>query len=359
MSRILAFFVALTLIIGLVPVSASTEWTYAMVFPLIPDPGYSDNFGDPRSGGRTHEGIDIMSPKMTPIVAVADGTVGWMDDEQGGDCCAMELQHDDGYESWYIHMNNDTPGTDDGLGWGFAPGIEQGAHVRAGQLIGYVSDSGNAESAGSHLHFELHGPDGAVLNPYPHLDTATQLGAPVDDDYSEPFWDDDGNIHKPNIIRLAELGVTNGCDFARYCPNDSVTRGQMATFISRALGLEPGDVNWFDDANGTTHEDGINALADAGITTGCGNGDYCPNDFITREHMATFMAIAFDLPPSSDNPFGDVTDNQHAGAIRAMAAAGITAGCGDGSYCPDDPVSRAQMASFLIRAIDWLAAQDA
>ena len=97
MSRTLAFVVAMTLFVGLVPVSASAEWAYDMVFPLIPDPGYSDNFGDLRSGGRTHEGIDIMSPKMTPIVAVADGTVGWMDDEQGGDCCAMELQHDDGF----------------------------------------------------------------------------------------------------------------------------------------------------------------------------------------------------------------------------------------------------------------------
>ena len=358
MSRTLAFVVAMTLFVGLVPVSASAEWAYDMVFPLIPDPGYSDNFGDLRSGGRTHEGIDIMSPKMTPIVAVADGTVGWMDDEQGGDCCAMELQHDDGYESWYIHMNNDPEGTDDGLGWGFAPGIEQGVHVRAGQLIGYVGDSGNAEPAGSHLHFELHGPDGAVLNPYAHLDTATRLGAPVDGDYSEPFWDDDGSIHEPNIIRLAGLGVTTGCDFAMYCPDDSVTRGQMATFISRALDLEPAGINWFDDDNGTTHEDGINALAEAGITTGCDNGMYCPNDFITREHMAAFIANAFDLPESGDNAFDDVIDNQHAPAIHAMAAAGITSGCRNGNYCPDDPVSRAQMASFLIRAIDWLAAQD-
>lgn len=358
MSRPSAFVVVMTLFVGMMPVPASAEWTYEMIFPLVPDPGYWDNFGDPRSNGRTHAGIDIMSPKMTPILAVADGTVGWMQNEQGGNCCSMELQHDDGYESWYIHMNNDTPGTDDGLGWGFAEGIEQGVHVRAGQLIGYVGDSGNAESSGSHLHFELHGPDGNVINPYPHLDAALRLGAPLDGNYSGPFWDDDNNIHEANIIRLAELGITTGCDFAKYCPDESVTRGQMATFIARAIELTPGEVDWFGDDDSMSHEGSINALADAGITTGCGPGAYCPYDFITREHMATFIAKAFDLPPSDDNPFGDIIENQHAWAIRAMAGAGITSGCGKANYCPDLAVSRAQMASFLVRAIDWMAEQD-
>jgi len=182
-ARLLSVFALLT---GLLPVPASAADTYDIIFPLIPDPGYSDNFGDPRSGGRSHEGIDMMSPKMTPVVAAADGTIGWMHGEQGDDCCALELWHDDGYESQYIHLNNDTPGTDDGQGWGFAPGIESGVHVMAGQLIGYVGDSGNAESVGSHLHFELHDPSGAVLNPYPHLEAATRLTLPIDADFEGP-----------------------------------------------------------------------------------------------------------------------------------------------------------------------------
>ncbi len=74
--------------------------------------------------------------------------------------------------------------------------------------------------------------------------------------------------------------------------------------------------------------------------------------------MATFIAKAFDLPRSDGNPFGDIIENQHAWAIRAMAGAGITSGCGKGNYCPDLAVSRAQMASFLIRAIDWMAEKD-
>lgn len=142
---------------------------YPMVFPVDGPNTFSDTFGAPRSGGRTHAGTDILADKMVPVVAVADGTVGWMHDQQGGKCCAMALNHDDGWSSWYIHLNNDTPGTDDGLGWGFAPGITTGVHVTAGQLIGWVGDSGNAENSVSHLHFELHRPDGSVINPYESL----------------------------------------------------------------------------------------------------------------------------------------------------------------------------------------------
>ncbi|NND03835.1 MAG: M23 family metallopeptidase, partial [Acidimicrobiia bacterium] len=142
------------------PVEVAAEVVvYDMYFPIQGGASYTNNFGDCRGGSgcpRTHEGIDILKPKMTPVLAVASGYVGWMHDEQGGDCCAFEINHDDGWESWYIHLNNDTPGTDDGQGWGFAPGVEPGARIEAGQLIGWVGDSGNAESTAPHLHFELH-----------------------------------------------------------------------------------------------------------------------------------------------------------------------------------------------------------
>jgi hypothetical protein len=356
MSRRLALLCVFSLFVGLLPATASGAWTYDMIFPLIPDPGYSDNFGDARSGGRTHAGIDIMAPKMTPIVAVADGTVGWMQDELGGNCCAMEIQHDDGYESWYIHMNNDTPGTDDGIYWGFAPGISQGVRVFAGQLIGWVGDSGNAENSGSHLHFELHDPEGTVLNPFTRLNAATRTGIPLDGNYEGPFWDDEGNIHEANIIRLAELGITSGCGVAQYCPFVNVSRGQIATFIDRTVNLPGSGTNWFIDDNGSPHEGAINSMADTGITLGCGGNRYCPNDSVSRQHMAVFLARAFDLPPSGDNPFGDISGNPYAWAIRALADAGITSGCGNGNFCPAKPVTRAQMATFLINAIDWGAA---
>ncbi len=171
---------ALVLIAG---TSADAADPYPIVFPVAGENEFDDTFGDPRGTNRTHEGVDIMAEKMVPVVAAASGTVGWMHNEQGGDCCAMQLIHDDGFASWYIHLNNDTPGTDDGLGWGFAPGIETGVHVDAGELIGYVGDSGNAELAPSHLHFELRDPSGVAFDPYPSLVVAESEPPPNPDEF--------------------------------------------------------------------------------------------------------------------------------------------------------------------------------
>lgn len=330
--------------------------TYEMFFPVLGGLDYSDNFGDPRGGGRSHAGIDMMAPKGTPVIAVADGTVGWMQNEQGGNCCAMEIEHDDGWESWYIHLDNDTPGTDDGLGWGFAPGIEPGVRVTAGQLIGWVGDSGNAEETGSHLHFELHEPGGIVTNPYPHLQAATVLTEAMPGAWSGEFWDDEGSVHEANIDALAALGVTTGCGEAQYCPSDTVTRAQMATFIVRALGWETGTApDAFADDDGSTHEANINELAARGVTGGCGDGSYCPGEPVTRAQMGTFLVRAFELSAEeAASPFADIGGSPHEDNIVVLAAAGVTAGCEDGLYCPSDGVTRAQMATFLIRALSLL-----
>ena len=141
---------------------------YPMVFPLAGENHYTDTWHAPRFGGRGHEGTDMTADKMVPVLAVADGHVGWI----SSSCCALQVNHVDGWASMYIHLNNDTPGTDDGAGWGIADGIEQGTFVQAGEVIGWVGDSGNAESAGSHLHFELHAPGIGPVNSYPHLNAA-------------------------------------------------------------------------------------------------------------------------------------------------------------------------------------------
>jgi hypothetical protein len=141
---------------------------YPMVFPLAGDNHYTDTWHAPRSEGRVHEGTDMMADKMVPVLAVADGYVGWI----SSSCCTLEVNHTDGWSSMYIHLNNDTPGTDDGAGWGIADGIENGTFVQAGEVIGWVGDSGNAERAGSHLHFELHAPGIGPVNSYPHLNAA-------------------------------------------------------------------------------------------------------------------------------------------------------------------------------------------
>ena len=136
---------------------------------------FSDTWGAPRSGGRRHKGTDIMSPKGTWIVAVDDGIVERLDWNRLSGWNIM-IRHADGWTSHYLHLNNDTTGTDDGQGGpeaAFAEGLEVGSFVKAGEVIGFVGDSGNAEHAGSHTHFELH-VDGRKVNPYPFLKEAME-----------------------------------------------------------------------------------------------------------------------------------------------------------------------------------------
>lgn len=170
-------FISLVIALAIIPaastpVDAATE--YDMVFPIVGDVQFDNTWGNARSGGRRHQGTDIMAAKMLPVVAVADGVIDWVHDGTRKTCCALGITHDDGWESYYIHMNNDTPGTDNGDSWGFAPGIEEGTRVVAGQLIGWVGDSGNAEGTAPHIHFELHRPDGVKINPYHSLVAAHQ-----------------------------------------------------------------------------------------------------------------------------------------------------------------------------------------
>jgi V8-like Glu-specific endopeptidase len=169
------------------------------------------------------------------------------------------------------------------------------------------------------------------------------------------FVDTAGSVHAESIERLVELGITRGCDAdgLRYCPDRPVTRGQMATFLVRALALPPGTSDVFVDDDGTTHEASIDRLAEEGITLGSSDGAFEPGRVVTRDQMASFLTRAFRLPASQEAPFTDVSGT-HAASISALVAAGVTSGCdATGTrYCPTDPVSRAQMASFLMRALD-------
>lgn len=146
---------------------------YDLTFPVDGPHHFSDTFWAGRSHG-FHEGQDIMAEKMTPVVAAADGVirlVNWTSDpEMDPDrCCTLVLTHDDGWESWYLHLDNDTTGTDDGQGWGIKEDIAPGVRVTAGQHIAWVGDSGNAEDVAPQLHFELRDPSGTIVNPYKAL----------------------------------------------------------------------------------------------------------------------------------------------------------------------------------------------
>lgn len=142
------------------------------VFPVQGNHSYTDTFGAPRSNGRTHKGIDILAKRMTPVVAVAPGVVIAAEASKGISGTYIKIRHDDGSISSYLHLNNDTPGTDDGKGQGIAEGIEVGVHVDAGTVIGYVGDSGNAETTTPHLHFAYTADGKTAVDPYQELKAA-------------------------------------------------------------------------------------------------------------------------------------------------------------------------------------------
>ena len=159
---------------------------YDLEFPVDGAHHFWDTFWAARSHG-PHHSQDLMAGKMVRVVAAADGTVrlvNWssrLDDLNPERCCTLVIRHDDGWESWYIHLNNDTPGTDDGRAWGIADGITPGVRVSRGQLVAWVGDSGNAEHTAPHLHFELRDPEGTIVNPYQALRAAGGNGPPPSD----------------------------------------------------------------------------------------------------------------------------------------------------------------------------------
>lgn len=176
------------------------------------------------------------------------------------------------------------------------------------------------------------------------------------------FEDDDGNVHEADIEFIASIGITFGCnppDNDQYCPDDLVTRAQMASFLARTFGVSASSENHFTDDDGNVHEGNINAIADAGITVGCNppaNTSYCPNDFVTRAQMATFIIRGLgDVEPFNAPIFNDVLRGEtHTGNINALAGVDVTRGCNQPDndlYCPFDFVTRAQMASFLARLV--------
>ncbi|MGH2690491.1 MAG: M23 family metallopeptidase [Actinomycetota bacterium] len=158
------------------PVTTPTATDYVLRRIVVPVEGkfsHADDFGDPRSGGRTHQGNDMMVTKGRPLLAAVDGKVTRIQVDTGSNSGNMlTIRDDEGWKYHYIHINNDTPGTDDGknpLEHAFAKGIQVGSVVKAGQVVAYAGDSGNAESTGPHLHFEIVPPDGSAINPYPSL----------------------------------------------------------------------------------------------------------------------------------------------------------------------------------------------
>ncbi len=157
-----------------------------------------------------------------------------------------------------------------------------------------------------------------------------------------------GSIHAPAIQHMFQEGIAEACGVSRFCPADAVTRGEFATMLVRALQLErpTSAAGIFTDVSGDLALD-VEALAAAGLTYGCGDGKFCADVRLNRGQLASFYARALRLEPVP-SPFSDAGET-HGGSVGALAAAGITNGCRVDLFCPADQVTRAQTASMLFR----------
>lgn len=206
-------------------------------------------------------------------------------------------------------------------------------------------------------------PSGMTVTPMSDLGAGVEYEIPVIDWAWQPFAlvDIADSIFAADIRAAWDSGVTKGCNPPlnnAFCPDDPVTRGQMAAFLVRALDLTGDAASPFSDVAGTTFEADIARLANHGITKGCNPPDndlFCPDGIVTRGQMAAFVVRALDLPAPPDSAsFADMNGHTFRDDVSRLAYAGITKGCtqegDDTRFCPNDPVTRGQMAAFLNRA---------
>ena len=178
------------------------------------------------------------------------------------------------------------------------------------------------------------------------------------------FSDDDGGAHESNIEAIAARGVTLGCSPTypdRFCPGRVITRAQMMAFLARALGVDDGAAaltsRFADVSAGSWYSPYLERLADLGVAVPYEDGTFRPFEPLTRSDMAVFLTRAFSHISAVSEPAGAFTDvladAPYAAEVEAVLAAGVTRGCSTEPmlYCPDESVTRAQMASFLARAL--------
>jgi hypothetical protein len=196
-------------------------------------------------------------------------------------------------------------------------------------------------------------------------DSAGQVYVRISDgSYVGRFVDDDGDFHEANIEAIADAGLTNGCNPPandRYCPGDLVTRASMAAFLIRAIGEDVSLMEYqgyFPDVPaGQWYTPYVERLYELGITTGYADQTFRPDNPVSRAEMSMFLVRAFDHEgdvTSARGVFSDVsTDAWYAPTAELIYDLGITTGCSTSplAYCPDAMVPRDQMASFLARTL--------
>ncbi len=213
--------------------------------------------------------------------------------------------------------------------------------------------------------------DGRTGSSYPYSDSFeyevqdSRLGSARADVtvWIHPSFDDvpDSNLFIDDVTWLAEHGITKGCnppENTLFCPDEPVTRGQMAAFLVRARGyVDDGGGDLFVDDGGSVFEADIDKLGTAGVTRGCNppvNDRFCPDEVVTRDQMAAFLARAYNLSAGgSSDLFVDDDGSVFEADIDKLGATGVSRGCNppvNDMFCPNEPVTRQQMAAFIHRA---------
>jgi Peptidase family M23 len=197
-----------------------------LIFPIVGATSYTNDFGDPRSSGG-HQGNDIMAAKRAPVVAVERGRV-LKHTSSSSAGCMLYLHGKSGTTYMYVHLNNDRTLRNDNRGGcrngiAYAPGLKRRQWVRAGQLIAYVGDSGDANGIASHLHFEVHPNGRRAVSPYRHLRAAYKHL------YPRP------RAHRFDTLRVRATARVSGTNLAADPPRISV----------RITGLRILENRWF------------------------------------------------------------------------------------------------------------------
>jgi len=245
----------IVVVVGAGPASSpAAAQSYGITLPIDPADvdlvHWSDTWGAPRSGGRSHIGVDMLGPKMVRLVAANDSEVTWgrFNNSRG---TIVRLRDTQGWEYQYIHINNDTPGTDDGNASCLQAlaaklcetmesdgDLQRGVTFAAGEFIGFLGDSGNAEWTAAHLHFEVYQPDGAgdvvAVNPTPYVDAA-RSGSTVDTGRVGPFAN--ASVAAEQIARRLEGRDETTTE--RLAVADAVQRGGLALALAEVMDRNP------------------------------------------------------------------------------------------------------------------------
>ena len=347
--------------------------------------------------GSTTSG-SLASPvggRVAPVVTAQDGTYSF-DSIVPGSAFVIAFNSPDGeYASEYYddqisygeaeHVQVPLEGAVSGIDAQLAPGGTISGNVRdlEGQPVRYVGISlcpeqdmyhCDYESTDDSGYFEINGLAAASYRliarpsyPLPRVEKSVVLGEGGHEQvdfqvgFRGAFIDDEGAFYEAPFDALSERGIfaRTECNTSQICPEDPITRATLAVWLGRALtGEEPPSIQssrFTDVARWDWRAAHIERFAELGVTSGCGDGTrFCPNEAVDRGQMAAFLVRAFELPDASSAGFTDTVDHFFENNINALAAAGITKGCtveAPPRYCPNNDVTRGEMATFIARAL--------